>query len=184
MKIDIKLLNNTLAAEEVQAEQVNKVIDGFFGLLHACSDNNRTDMVTNIRPTVTLEAKNKTELDQKITETLKKETASQNPSKVLPKINNERTLNVPIGEMINLAPSNVREIDGSNKLYQASYHCDCGHSGKRFIPETNYYLKCHNCNDKLLVEPATLEQDENGIPKPDVEGNFFIARELYEVTGD
>lgn len=192
MKIDIKLLNNTLAAEEVQAEQVNKVIDGFFGLLQAGLDNIQTNKVTNIRPTVTMEAKNTTEVAQKITETLKKETASQNPQKILSKVNGTRSLNVPIGEIIESKQeeeqtnwkTGIRYNNEDEPRYQTKYWCDCGNTGKRYVPKDSKYVHCHECNQKLIIEPATLKKDEHGLPERDQWGNFYIARELYEVTGD
>ena len=181
MKIDIKLLNNTLVAEEVQTEQINKIIDGFFGVLNNYSNTRPRKNMT----VVTNSVENATKIAGKIIETTKKEQHQQNSVKILPKINDERSLNVSIGEIIGKENStNLRELEDGQKLYQTGYWCSCGHEGKRFIPATNYYTKCHQCGEKLLVEPATLDADENGIPFADANGNFYIAREKYEIEGE
>lgn len=178
MKIDIKLLNNTLVAEEVQAEQANKIIDGFFGILNNRSDTHPKEITTVV---TTVNNGNTTAVAEKVTEIMKKEQPRQTLTKTLPKIDDERRMNVSIGEIIGKENfSNVRESEDGQKLYQTGYWCNCGHEGKRYIPETNDYTKCHQCGEKLLVEPATLDDDEYGIPVADKDGNFFIAREKYE----
>lgn len=182
MKIEISLLNNKISAEGLQGEQVNKVIEGFFSFL------NGPTKPAGIKQPVDLFESPKAvpvyvPVPPKTQQVAKEEPKSESPSvsKVLPKINDQRTLNTSIGELIMpLKPSNIREIGDGIKLYQTHYTCDCGHTGYRFIRETNDYTKCHECGEKLLVEPATLEDDVDGIPMPDLDGNFFIARELYE----
>lgn len=183
MKIKINLLNNKISAEGVQGEQVNKVIDGFFNFL--CGPTKTPADIKN--PVIKVETQKilsvPVSTSPKTQQVVKEEPKSESPSvsKVLPKINDQRTLNTSIGELIMpLKPSNIREIGDGIKLYQTHYTCDCGHTGYRFIRETNDYTKCHECGEKLLVEPATLEDDADGIPMPDLDGNFFIARELYE----
>lgn len=95
-------------------------------------------------------------------------------SRALPLINSERTLSVPISELVQnkgMEPDKVTE-DGV-ELYRARYSCPrCGSSGVRFQPLHNVYLKCRNCSAKLkLVRAAADGRDE--------EGNFFVATELY-----
>jgi len=182
MKIKINLLNNKISAEGVQGEQVNKVIDGFFNFL-----NGPTTPAVNLQSVITVESPKTISkpipAPPKSQSIVKKEESKGDSipvSKVLPKINDQRTLNTTIGELVAMTPHNIRVTDDGTKLYQTHYTCDCGHTGKRYIRETNNYTKCHNCGDKLLIEPATLEDDVNGILNPDIDGNFFIARELYE----
>ena len=182
MKIKINLLNNKISAEGVQGEQVNKVIDGFFNFLNgsAIPAGNEQPVITSESPKaipVTISAPSK---PQQVAKEEPKKSETPPASKVLPKIDDQRTLKTSIGELVALKPSNIRETEDGTKLYQTHYTCDCGHTGKRFIRETNDYTKCHECGDKLLIEPATLEEDKDGIPMPDIDGNFFIARELYE----
>lgn len=189
MKININLLNNTLVAEDVQAEQANKVIDGFFGLLSNRKDKNES-FIAKIEPTSVFTESKMPEAPRKTYEVRTREglksagdneKLQQKQSKLLPKIDDSRTLAVSIGEMIKplITPSNIRVLEDGTKIYQTAYTCDCGHEGKRFIPETNDYAKCHKCGEKLLVEAATLHADKQGIPEPDIDGNFFIAREIY-----
>lgn len=182
MKIEISLLNNKISAEGVQGEQVNKVIDGFFNFLSGgATPAGNEQPVVKLEPSKAI-SKPISAVPTEPQHVVKEEPKSESPSvsKVLPKINNQRTLNTKIGELVALTPSNIRETDEGIKLYQTHYTCDCGHTGKRFIRETNDYTKCHNCGEKLLIEPATLEDDADGIPMSDIDGNFFIARELYE----
>lgn len=181
MKIKINLLNNKISAEGVQGEQVNKVIDGFFDFLNGSAtpvDKEQSVVATESPKAVPVYIPVTPKPQQVVKEEPK--SVSSPVSKVLPKINDQRTLNTSIGELVALKPSNIRETEDGTKLYQTHYTCDCGHTGKRFIRESNDYTKCHECGEKLLVEPATLEDDADGIPMPDLDGNFFIARELYE----
>lgn len=101
-------------------------------------------------------------------------------------MNGDWTLNVPISEILE-SKQQIPEhwktgvINRDDKLhYRTKYWCDCGNEGKRYIPKDTKFVYCHECNQKLLVEPATLEFNDNGLPERDQWGNFYIAREAYE----
>lgn len=185
-------MENKITATNVEGEQVNKVIDGFFSVLHATlaqtapkpepvevpkqgTANINEEVPVGYKP---IPVYPKPQKFVKPAE-LASEPTTETVSKKLPKIDSERSMTTPIGELISFQ-HNIKEIDNGILLYQTHYTCDCGHEGKRFIRNTNDYTKCHDCGEKLVIEPATLEYDEKGIPVPDSFGNFFIARELYE----
>lgn len=174
MKIEANLAIKTLSVEGAQTEQANKIIDGFFSVLGVKTTSflQKNEVQKSEGPSVSTLKNDKNNSE-----------AIQNSSKALPKIDHKRTLHVPIGELLDDGHSskNVRELENGAKTYQTEYWCMCGHEGKRFIPKTNRYTKCHQCDMKLLIEPATLEIDENNIPLPDKSGNFYIAREAFEI---
>jgi DNA-directed RNA polymerase subunit RPC12/RpoP len=110
----------------------------------------------------------------------------------LPKINGQTTLTYSIGEKFgdlmqqfeqkqqpeeSNTQNGIIEVEDGKKLYQVGYNCSkCWNNGRRFMPETNKYIKCHSCGTKLKMRPAT----ENGFPDRDEEGNYFFADEEYE----
>src|SRR5690606_12718189 len=198
MKIKMNLMENKITATDVEGEQVNKVIDGFFSVLHATlahtapkpepveapkqkpiNINVEVPATVGFKPTPVYPKPQKFVAPAKLASEPKQEPTTEPVSKKLPKIDNERSMTTPIEELISFQ-QNIKEIADGILLYQTHYTCDCGHHGKRFIRNTNDYTKCHSCQAKLVVEPATLENDGKGIPVPDSFGNFFIARELYE----
>ena len=59
---------------------------------------------------------------------------------------------------------------GNGKLgYKCAYRCGCGHKGVRHIVGDEEHVHCHECNEKLLVSPATLNDAH------DEEFNYFVA---------
>lgn len=75
----------------------------------------------------------------------------------------------------------IQVSEDGTKRYRAYYWCDCGNKGKRYIPKDKEFLHCHSCNEKLYVDAATLELDNEGLPKRDKFGNFYVAREMVLV---
>lgn len=119
----------------------------------------------------------------------KEEGEPQQKSKVLPKINAERSLSAPIREVAKISHASdseapifgTKEFEDGQIKYQCKYWCDCGHTGKRWVSENAEYVYCHECNSKLIVEPATPDFREDGLPVQDNFNNFFIAREVEGV---
>lgn len=191
MKVYVQLKDSELRATKIEAKQADAIIHGFFSVLGAAPVQLADEVevpkkVIEVPVTTVAKPVPPKYSSPSVTVTVDKtKLASPAPltPKTLPKIDDGRSLSVPIGELLQnelTLPANIRTLEDGTKIYQAHYDCDCGHSGRRYIVETNNYLKCHKCNEKLLVEAATLEDDENGIPKPDIDGNFFIARDLYD----
>ncbi|MFJ8216207.1 hypothetical protein [Bacillus cereus] len=62
--------------------------------------------------------------------------------------------------------------------YRTRYECCmCGNRGNQYEYEGNKFTKCHNCNAKLKIVPAT----KKGIPERDSFGNFYVAYDEYSV---
>lgn len=195
MKIEINIQNAHLKAEEIQENHAMSIIEGFFGVLGVVkqNENNVSVFKQKNKPLINLgEAPPDYVPFQKVktsaavvSPTIEKE-KSQQISKVLPKINAERTLTTPISEVakINCASESglphfgTKEFEDGQIKYQCKYWCDCGHTGKRWVSRSAVYAHCHECNSKLIVEPATPEFREDGLPVQDNFNNFFIAREV------
>lgn len=62
--------------------------------------------------------------------------------------------------------------------YKTHYDCDCGLSGRHYIPKGTETVKCHGCKTRLYVDPASYDFDEDGLPHRDKRGNFYVAREV------
>lgn len=151
MNIEVTLSHAHLKAEQVSAEHVTAIIQGFF------------------QQPILIEA---TPIKQAV------ETQTNTP-KQLSKINATRTLHTPIGDIVAQKQweTGIKVREDGTKHYQAYYWCECGDKGKRYIAPTDTTLCCRACEQALVVEPATLTK-ENGLPERDTFGNFFIAREL------
>lgn len=202
MKIEINVQNSHLKAEEIQENHVMSIIEGFFGALGTGiviqNKNNDIDLHLKNKPLLNL---GEATLDYVPFQNVKTSAAvisskiekekSQQISKVLPKINAERTLTTPISEVakINCATDSAspkfgtKEFENGQIKYQCKYWCDCGHTGKRWVSRDAVYAHCHDCNSKLIVEPATPEFREDGLPIQDSFNNFFIAREVEDTDG-
>ena len=196
MKIEINVQNAHLKAEEIQENHVTSIIEGFFGVLGVVKQaENNSSHCKNINPLKNLgEAPAgyvpfqsvKTSAIAVSTKANKEEEKSQQISKVLPKINAERSLSAPIREVakISLASDSEAPIFGTKEFedgqikYQCKYWCDCGHTGKRWVNDNAQHVHCHECNSKLIVEPATPDFREDVLPVQDNFNNFFIAREV------
>lgn len=80
----------------------------------------------------------------------------------------------------------VRLLEDGTKLFSTEYACPvCGNAGKRFSHISNLFAKCHECGTKIRMAPATnqtLKTKEFGavIPKPNDDGYFFEAYDLFE----
>ncbi|MGI8277345.1 hypothetical protein [Bacillus mycoides] len=62
--------------------------------------------------------------------------------------------------------------------YRTRYECCmCGNRGNQYEYEGNKFTKCHNCNAKLKIAPAT----KMGFPERDAFGNFYVANDEYSV---
>jgi hypothetical protein len=76
-----------------------------------------------------------------------------------------------IGEML---AANGQASGNWMMRYKAHYWCpSCGNEGTRHIYPDWAFLRCHNCDARLKVEPATADGN------PDEWGNYFVARELW-----
>lgn len=199
MKIEVKVNDYVLKAIDVQAEQVNKIIEGFFAVQGVTSSLTVGDLKVETSAPKTVAPKAK-EVPKQNPSTVEAVTPSKpkvdkvQVTKVLPKVNAERTLTTSIAEHLKGVfeapgdavqgdkkesfPSTKLHEDGTT-LYQSHYWCPCGHKGKRWARANVKYLVCHECNEKLLAEEATMEFDADDVPLPDKFGNHFIARELY-----
>lgn len=113
----------------------------------------------------------------------------------LPRIGSERTLGVNLGEMFpGLADliteaadeegmgknipgrSGIKFNEEGEPLLQVKYFCkdlNCQNSGLRYVWDGSAYCKCHNCNTKLKLRPANIEEPRHE------KGYFFIADKLY-----
>ncbi|WP_342557333.1 hypothetical protein [Lysinibacillus sp. FSL P4-0201] len=195
MKIEINVQDAHLKAEEIQENHVTSIIEGFFGVLGVAkqNENNSSVFKPKNKPLINLgEAppdyvpfQNVKTSAVVVPPKIEKE-KNQQISKVLPKVNGERTLTTPISEMakINCVSESeslnfgTKEFEDGQIKYQCKYWCDCGHTGKRWVSRSAVYAHCHECNSKLIVEPATPEFREDGLPVQDSFNNFFIAREV------
>ena len=180
--------------------ETQSVINGIFAFMHASdrvNDNSREQVIdeetlervvkafdpdyeTSAPPVVALLAK-----------TEEKEQAHR--PRELPKVNEHRTLTVPLSEnaaLVKLAEDlkteplqpealetgilykNYKGFDEPVPTYRVGYTCPkCGNTGRRYAPEWFKYITCHQCatplDIRLAVSGKPLERDANG--------NFFIA---------
>ncbi|AXY09960.1 hypothetical protein CUC43_25845 [Bacillus thuringiensis LM1212] len=72
----------------------------------------------------------------------------------------------------------IKYDDEGTPRYRTRYECCmCGNRGKQYEYEGNKFTKCHNCNAKLKIVPAT----KKGFPERDSFGNFYVANDEYSV---
>lgn len=191
MKVQVNVTAQTLVIENTSADQVNQVITGFFQALGVAAAPTPLQTAYPVQ-TVAFSPKVAANEPKPVQNTPKTATNVQKPlpntpkpvenaPKTLPKINDDRSLFVPIGEALqSLKPANTRDFGDGVTGYQAHYWCGCGDEGNRYILPTYKYLKCHVCQTKLSIEPATFDISADGLPEPDNFGNFFVARHEYE----
>lgn len=113
------------------------------------------------------------------------ETKAEKTNKKLPLVDGNRSLSVPLGELLNgveveesqpdYYETGIKVRDGV-KLYKTRYYCrnkECNDQGNHYLPEGTEVTYCRNCNIQLLVRTATGE-----FPARDEFGNFYIADRL------
>ncbi|MFJ8521419.1 hypothetical protein [Bacillus cereus] len=72
----------------------------------------------------------------------------------------------------------IKYDDEGTPRYRTRYECCmCGIRGNQYEYEGNKFTKCHNCNAKLKIVPAT----KKGLPERDAFGNFYVANDEYSV---
>lgn len=203
MNIEISLQNASLKASSLQDNHVTAIIHGFFGALQVTPastvTSNQTEKIaeavvqSNIAEAVT-KALGALKPDTKlVSQHTEDSDPGQEPKykRVLPKINAARTLQVPIGDVAKIKTMESEsqshwetgikiEEDGTERL-RCYYWCDCGSKGKRYIQKNTEKVNCRDCGQELFVEPATPNYQENGLPERDSFGNFYIAREPWEI---
>ncbi|MBG0962457.1 hypothetical protein [Bacillus sp. SRB1LM] len=75
----------------------------------------------------------------------------------------------------------IKYDDEGTPRYRTRYECCmCGNRGNQYEYEGNKFTKCHKCNAKLKIVPAT----KKGLPERDTFGNFYVANDEYSVILD
>ncbi|MFE9078695.1 hypothetical protein [Bacillus mobilis] len=75
----------------------------------------------------------------------------------------------------------IKYDDEGTPRYRTRYDCCmCGNRGNQYEYEGNKFTKCHKCNAKLKIVPAT----KKGLPERDAFGNFYVANDEYSVILD
>lgn len=187
MNIEISLQNAQLKAENLQDFHMTDVIKGFFSTLNGSSktqDSTQTIVIDPVQP-----IKN-TEIIVPVEQSIAKVNVTEvhvNPDtciqKVLPKIDDHRSLNVSVAERVEAQQeqdhwkSGIKIDDDGTERYRCYYWCDCGSKGKRYIHKDSEIVTCRECEQEIYVEAATPNYQQDGLPERDNFGNFFIARE-------
>lgn len=88
----------------------------------------------------------------------------------------------PVKEKEAAAPTHwktgIKYDDEGTPRYRTRYECCmCGNRGNQYEYKENKFTKCHNCNAKLKIVPAT----KTGFPERDSFGNFYVANDEYSV---
>lgn len=72
----------------------------------------------------------------------------------------------------------IKYDDEGTPRYRTRYECCmCGNRGNQYEYKENKFTKCHKCNAKLKIVPAT----KKGFPERDSFGNFYVANDEYSV---
>ncbi|MGE7114347.1 hypothetical protein [Lysinibacillus sp. NPDC047702] len=184
MNIEVSLQDSKLKAENIQDFHMSDIIKGFFLTLNSLDGNNNNSI--NKSPIKKIDFKQPVSKNENTQSNEKMTTVTKLSSKILPKINDERTLNTPIAELIQQPEEHwvtgiKVEDDGTNR-YRAYYWCECGSKGKRYVNEKDEIVNCRDCGQEMVLEAATLNYQENGLPERDSFGNFFIAREMVNTN--
>ncbi|MCU5511389.1 hypothetical protein OCB07_21480 [Bacillus cereus] len=75
----------------------------------------------------------------------------------------------------------IKYDDEGSPRYRTRYECCmCGNRGNQYEYEGNKFTKCHKCNAKLKIVPAT----KKGLPERDGFGNFYVANDEYSMILD
>ena len=197
MNIEITLSNASLKAESLLDHHMQDAIHGFFATLNNQPLNKRKQFsvtpVANVQPGVTQKEPNRTEetkAQNQVQNQVQKQVPAPSVSKVLPKIDGNRTLAVTIAETLEAKEvqehwkTGIKVDEDGTKRYQSYYWCDCGSKGKRFVKKDAETLKCRECDQEIYIDPATLEVSNDGIPVRDKFGNFYIAREAVNAKSE
>lgn len=188
MDIIVKINGAMLTAKQAEPAQASAIVQGFFNTL------NTNQMASAATAAITIQA-----AIEKAKEPVKPDASMQvsaqtkqtvvangnagaEQQKKLPKINDSRTLHTPIAEMISkeFAKKSGMKMHGEELRYKCHYLCfACGHEGNRYVRPVTESIYCHDCQTKLAVETATFDTDEKGVPVPDQNENYYIAREEY-----
>lgn len=107
---------------------------------------------------------------------LKADNNEQIPAEIMEKVEDVR----PPGSKRN----HIKTVNGmkvypsGHTQYQCSYSCDCGERGVRFIDKGTETVLCHDldCDFEIYVVPATDGRTFDGVPLPDHNDNYYIAR--------
>ncbi|MCU5537269.1 hypothetical protein OCB04_15140 [Bacillus cereus] len=117
-------------------------------------------------------------------------TTEDKPTRKLPIINENRS-SFPVEEIAKVTKkeeanpthwkTGIKYDDEGKPRYRVRYDCCmCGNRGNQYEYKENKFTKCHKCNAKLKVLPAT----KTGLPERDSFGNFYVANEEYSVILD
>ncbi|WP_150284140.1 hypothetical protein [Rummeliibacillus sp. TYF-LIM-RU47] len=181
MNIQLQLEKASLNITEGNEKHIEMAIEGFFGVCRYSLQQ----PVEKVLHQATEKVKRVMEVVEEIpTKILEKEEINSR-SRQLPLIGSAKSLTQKpfdnLAENLPQSPqSGVRETENGLKLYKSHYMCPaCGNEGTRYNRESNWYMKCHDCDTKIAQEAATFELDINDIPVPDKDGNFFVGRYFY-----
>lgn len=88
----------------------------------------------------------------------------------------------PVKEKAEVNPTHwktgIKYDDEGTPRYRTRYECCmCGNRGNQYEYQENKFTKCHKCNAKLKIVPAT----KKGFPERDSFGNFYVANDEYSV---
>lgn len=172
MDVSIKLENAELTLKDVNSAQASAAIHGFFNVVHKQSVIEEPARVKPNEPQ---------KIKQPIVPSSSSDNVQPSVSKALPKIDDQRSLQTPIRELIPKEHwmTGIKTDDGGER-YQTYYWCDCGSKGKHFVRIEDKTVICRDCGTELYLEDASPITQENGLPERDNFGNFFIAREVVE----
>ncbi|MEH7459593.1 hypothetical protein V7183_20980 [Bacillus sp. JJ1127] len=116
-----------------------------------------------------------------------KQAASIGQTRKLPIINENRG-SFPMEDVVKITKketadpihwkTGIKYDDEGKERYRTCYECPlCGNRGNQYEYKENKFTKCHKCNAKIKIEPAT----EKGFPNRDAFGNFYVANEEYSL---
>lgn len=187
MNIELVLNNQTLNITDCNEKQVELTIKKFFNILNNFSKAESKLVTQPKKEEIPRSTKTPVATIKPIINITKSDEKSISRSHQLPLVGSNKSATfkpfADLAEKLSIeqvSNSGIRELEDGKKLYKSHYWCsECGHEGTRYVDPNNRYMKCHECNEKLTQEPATFEDDENGIPLPDSNGNYFLARDLY-----
>ncbi|AMW98427.1 hypothetical protein [Rummeliibacillus stabekisii] len=181
MNIQLQLENASLNITEGNDNHIEMAIRGFFGVCGYSVE--QTDK--KVEPQAIHKSEIKaTDLIETVATKVFIPGGVNERTRQLPLIGSTKTLTQKpfetLSDAAGLPQTNIRETDNGLKLYKSHYMCPaCGNEGTRYNRESNWYMKCHDCDTKIAQEAATFEKDINDIPVPDKDGNFFIGRDFY-----
>jgi len=192
MNIEITLHNAHLKAENLQSNHMTDAIQGFFYVLNAGFNKESKQLTTAVQveksTPVSTTPKESIEKVKPATVQTKLDVDTSTIKKVLPKIDDHRSLNVSVAERVEAQQeqkhweTGIKVDEDGTERYRCYYWCDCGSKGKRYIHEYDEIVACRECGQEIYVEAATPNYQKNGLPERDKFGNFFIAREVATIS--